>query len=98
VLACIFEENSLEQKQFGSNESRRFHKGKIPTKMEMLEFTKLLDRLSSSSFCTCEEDRIAGGGGCLPTYPFLLLLSELILDKSSLEYLVLAGERYEISA
>jgi hypothetical protein len=78
VLACIFEENSLEQKQFGSNESRRFHKGKIPTKMEMLEFTKLLDRLSSSSFCTCEEDRIAGGGGCLPTYPFLLLLSELI--------------------
>jgi hypothetical protein len=71
--------------------------GKIATKMEMLEFTKLFDRFSSS-FCTCDEDRIGGGGGSLPTYPFLLLLSELILDKSSLEYLVLAGERYEISA
>jgi ABC-type molybdate transport system ATPase subunit len=96
-LLAHLKKNSHEQKHFGSNESRRFHKGKIATKMEMLEFTKLLDRFSSS-FCTCEEDRIAGGGGCLPTYPFLLLLSELILDKSSLEYLVLAGERYEISA
>jgi hypothetical protein len=76
-LLAHLKKNSHEQKHFGSNESRRLHKGKIATKMEMLEFTKLLDRFSSS-FCTCEEDRIAGGGGCLPTYPFLRLLSELI--------------------